>query len=348
MSEPLVSICLPCLNTRPFLEDRMTSIMDQSLRDWELIVCDSYSDDGSWEFFQKFGDDKRVSLHKVAREGVYAGWNECLKRVSGRYVYIATADDTCDKMFLEKMVGALERNPDVDLAVCDFSFIDSNGDVINPDPRGTARTFYGEWLNRAHRRSGFLELLVHLCLDVSWTTITAVLFRSSLLDKTGLFPADCAPLGDIFWAMRAAVNTDTVFVPDKLATWRWHSGQVSSRHTPECVRINYRSAEKVLAEIAGKIPVEWKKDVNWQKKMLWGPRTQYLNTFCLDRTSLKHRFPKFAGGVARAAVKEPGYLVKRILSGFSWDCEECVNDRDYLNALISEWRVQWPPEPVIL
>ncbi len=348
MSAPLVSICLPSLNTRPFLEDRMASIMDQSLRDWDLIVCDSYSDDGSWEFFQKFKDDQRVRLHQVAREGIYAGWNECLKRVNGKYVYIATSDDTCSKLFLEKMVNALERNQDVDLAVCDFEFIDSKGAVIDPEPRGTARTFYGKWLNRAHKRSGLLELLVHLCLDISWTTMTAVLFRASLLERTGFFPADCAPLGDQLWAMRASANSDTIFVPDKLATWRWHSSQVSSRHTLKCAEVNYKYTEKVLAEIAGRIPSEWKKDADWQKKLLWGPRTKYLNTFYLDRTHLRSQFPQFVKGLTRAALKEPGYLARRLLSGLSWNSEECVNDRDYLNALIKEWHVPWPPDPVSL
>ncbi len=51
---PLVSICLPTLNARRFLEPRMESILAQTLTDWELIVCDSYSNDGTWEYFQQF------------------------------------------------------------------------------------------------------------------------------------------------------------------------------------------------------------------------------------------------------------------------------------------------------
>ena len=106
---PLVSICLPTLNARRFLEPRMDSILAQTLTDWELIVCDSFSDDGTWEYLQQFKDDARVRLYQVPREGMYAGWNECLRRCRGEYVYIATADDTMVPECLERMVAALEK-----------------------------------------------------------------------------------------------------------------------------------------------------------------------------------------------------------------------------------------------
>ena len=131
---PLVSICLPNLNTRAFLPDRMDSIFSQTLREWELIVCDSYSCDGAWEYFQTYKYDPRVQLYQVPREGVYAGWNECLRRARGEYVYIATSDDTAKPELLERMVGVLQKHPDVDLAVCRFEFIDEAGTVMNPPP----------------------------------------------------------------------------------------------------------------------------------------------------------------------------------------------------------------------
>ena len=55
---PRVSICLPNLNNQRFLEERMRSILEQSYGDWELIVCDSYSDDGAWELLQEFKHER--------------------------------------------------------------------------------------------------------------------------------------------------------------------------------------------------------------------------------------------------------------------------------------------------
>lgn len=54
MNKPLVSILLPNLNTRPFLEERMATILTQTYTNWELIIVDSYSDDGAWEYLSRF------------------------------------------------------------------------------------------------------------------------------------------------------------------------------------------------------------------------------------------------------------------------------------------------------
>ncbi len=46
---PLVSVCVPVFNGMPFIEERLETILCQTVDDWELIVCDSFSDDGTWE-----------------------------------------------------------------------------------------------------------------------------------------------------------------------------------------------------------------------------------------------------------------------------------------------------------
>src|SRR5690349_16386964 len=110
---PLVSICLPNLNTRSFLDERMETIRSQTMTDWELIICDSHSSDGAWEFFQKFKGDPRIRMAQVPREGIYAGWNECLRRATGEYIYIATSDDTADTRLLDKMTRPFRRFPEL-------------------------------------------------------------------------------------------------------------------------------------------------------------------------------------------------------------------------------------------
>jgi len=360
---PLVSICLPNLNTRPFLDERMQSILSQTMRDWELIICDSYSDDGSWDFFRTFDSDERVRMCQIPREGVYAGWNECLRRATGEYVYIATSDDTCAPDLLEKMVFALEtarNNPALSpnqpicqstnypplLAVCDFDFIDERSNIIDPAPRGVAKTFYGEWLDRAHRRRGELELLVHLCLDISWTTMTAVVFRRSLLEKTGLFRTDCAAFADRFWAIRSACHTDTVYVPGRLATWRCHSGQGSGETDDRMRRRILRLTAETLADCESMIPERWKQDADWRSRLLWGSTQHYREGFGLNRRNLKHDPGQFLSGCFRAALRDPAFLLRRLCSGLSWDTADMLDDREYTKRLIKKWNVPWPPEPL--
>jgi len=61
-TSPRISILLPWLNARQFLEEQIDSILAQTFTDWEVIVLDSYSDDGSWEFFQVINNETSVTF----------------------------------------------------------------------------------------------------------------------------------------------------------------------------------------------------------------------------------------------------------------------------------------------
>ena len=63
---PRVSICLPNLNNRPFLDERLDTIFRQSFSDWELVIFDNDSQDGAWELFQEIAArDDRVRLQRA-------------------------------------------------------------------------------------------------------------------------------------------------------------------------------------------------------------------------------------------------------------------------------------------
>ena len=219
MATPLVSICLPNLNTRPFLEERMESILHQTLGNWELVVGDSYSDDGSWDFFQKFKSDPRVKLHQIPREGIYAGWNECLRRATGEFIYIATSDDTASPNLLARLAAPLLRFPEISIAVCDYQEIDEDSKPLQTQSNKSGkRAFLGEWLSVPSIRSGSTEFLLHATMGTIWHTMTAVLFRRSLLERVGYFRTDRVSQADYEWTLRASLASDIAFVPGQLAT----------------------------------------------------------------------------------------------------------------------------------
>ena len=340
---PVVSICLPVLNGRRFLEDRLASIIAQTFTDWELVVCDSYSDDGSWELLQQYAADTRITLRRVPREGVYAGWNECLKCASGRYIHVATADDTVSPDFLEKLVAMLEQHQDVDLAVCQFDFTDASGTVTEP-PRRCLDRVYGKWLDVPHLRPSETEILIHLCLGgIPWTTAGALVFRRSLLDKTGMFRRDLGPRADMPWALRASLHSGTISLPDKMATFRQHPDQASTARVSGWGRKNLRAKEGILEELSDRVPDEWKRHDDWRARLLWKPRQDYLAGFGLDRKNVRERPWSFMVGMSKALVKEPAYLFARLQSRFSWESAEFSDEYEYFWGLIKEWQIDWEP-----
>lgn len=227
MTSPLVSICLPNLNNRLFLEERVETIFAQTYRNWELIVSDNYSEDGAWEFFESVArKDSRVLIARAPREGLYPNWNNCLRRASGDYVYVATSDDTMSPDCLEKMVDALERHRDCDLAHCPLVIIDEDGRTL-ADPWWPRLTLFGRtsgpMLSRPHIRRAPLDGLLPLTGEFVYFSITQLLMRRSLFSRTGEFLSRWGSVGDFNWYMKAGLVTNTIHVPSTWATLRMHA-----------------------------------------------------------------------------------------------------------------------------
>ena len=340
---PKISICLPTLNSREFLPQRMESILAQTESDWELIVCDSYSNDGTWEYLQTYRDDHRVRLFQIPADGLYAGWNQCLARVRGKYFYFATSDDTMQPKLLARLSAALEAQPDVMVATCNFDFIDQK-DAVIPPTQGIAGSFLGEWADRPHRRSGMVDFLIHSEISISWTTMTSALFRRDILDVIGLFRVDASFSADRFWAVALSLHSDTVHLPEHLATWRIHDRQSSSLPPPGWRKRNVELMEETLqnhwprvASMLPGLPQEMLMD-----HLLSGVRRYFEESFCLDRMHLKRRPRQFITGAVRSLFGCPGLLWRRLKTGFAWEPEV----EDQTRELMRSWSIPWPPDPI--
>ncbi len=268
-----------------FLEERMESIFGQTFTNWELIACDSYSDDGTWEYLQQFASDPRVRLYRVPREGLYAGWNECLKRCTGKWVYFATADDTCARNFLEVLVNSGELVPEAGLAFCDYAEIDSASLVLKCDSPSNRQIFMNQWAGQAVELSPLFAFTASCHFAPLWCTMSAVVFRRSILDDIGLFPQDHGSCGDVFWALSASAVAPIVYHGECLATWRQHPDQ-ATRKQAEYI-LQFQIAEALRAAFnqhAAKVYFQWS---TWKHSAKDGV-TYYAETRKREMLSLDH------------------------------------------------------------
>jgi hypothetical protein len=346
MPAPLVSICMPNLNKRPFLEARMESLLAQTLADWELIVCDSFSDDGSWEFLQKFRGDPRIHLHQVPRHGLYAGWNECLRRVNGAYVYIATSDDTSEPRQLEILAELLATRRDADIALGAFDFIDPEGRTLPRRPhRGI--DLLGDWMDRPHRRSGPTEFLFQCAFDTIWITLNTLLFRKELLDQTGLFPTHSGRLGDLAWSLRAALASDVVYHPGARAGWRQYPGQATSHGWTASDRWTLlRDLRTVNRDPASGIPEAWRRVRGWQSILESYRLDTWHESLALDRATIRRRPGAALRGAASAALRDPAYMAAVVRRGFAPGPALQTLGARWLMDRIEQLGSPWPPVPL--
>lgn len=129
---PKVSIGMPVFNDRKFLALALDSILSQSYRDFELIISDDASTDGSAEICKIYAQkDPRI---KYARQEVNLGISEnmvfLLKQASGKYFMWAANDDLWDVDFVATLVKGHEENPAAIVVFCPVKFIDEAGEMI--------------------------------------------------------------------------------------------------------------------------------------------------------------------------------------------------------------------------
>lgn len=314
----MVSICVPTLNARAFLAERMESIFFQTYQDWELIVCDSYSEDGTWEFLQSLAGDTRVRLYQVPKEGLYAGWNECLHRSRGEFIHIATADDTCEPNFLETLVNLLHENPAVGVAFCDLDEIDATGAVIHSGAISNRRSYLQNYATDHVLSAG--EAFVSSCHFVPlWNSISSVVFRRGLLEKTGLFPTQFGSCGDVYWALAASIHSSMVFFNRPLATWRRHENQATYQSEEYKLEFQiYRAITAVRRDFEEQIQSLLNSDFHLKRLIYTYQDLRSIEKTGLNRELLRSNPKSFFRRLGFFGLRRPEIVAMHLLRGIPW------------------------------
>lgn len=121
--KPAISIIVPAYNAAKSLQRCLDSITAQSFGDFEVILIDDGSTDGTGELADAYAarDERFVVLHK-ANGGVAAARQDGLDHVRGEYTLFIDADDYADPTLLQKMYHSASENHS-DMVICDFKLI---------------------------------------------------------------------------------------------------------------------------------------------------------------------------------------------------------------------------------
>jgi glycosyltransferase involved in cell wall biosynthesis len=129
---PGVSVGLPVYNAERYLRIAIESILNQTLRDWELVICDNASTDGTGAICREYAArDPRIRYHRLpANIGAANNFRRVFELSRGRYFKWIACDDFCGPEFLERCVQVLDESPDTVLCTTKASMIDQDGRVI--------------------------------------------------------------------------------------------------------------------------------------------------------------------------------------------------------------------------
>ncbi|HEY8748521.1 MAG TPA: glycosyltransferase [Tepidisphaeraceae bacterium] len=175
-TQPAVSVAIPLYNAAPYVAQSIRSVLQQTFTDFELIVVDDGSTDGSADIVERVAaGDSRLRLIRQANVGVSAASNRATELARGEFLARVDADDICLPERLEKQVAYLRANPDCVAVGSRVMFIDDQGDPLFEMP-GIA--FTHEEIDRG-------------LLAVEWTILQpATMFRTQALRTVGGYRTD--------------------------------------------------------------------------------------------------------------------------------------------------------------
>ena len=113
-NKPLISIIMPTCNSENTIKNAITSVLEQTYDNWELLIVDDGSTDNTLDLLNNISNDKIRIFSYNENKGASFARNFALKEVTGDYIMYLDSDNEWDSRYLETMVGAFIELPDAD------------------------------------------------------------------------------------------------------------------------------------------------------------------------------------------------------------------------------------------
>jgi glycosyltransferase involved in cell wall biosynthesis len=232
-----VSIIMPAYNAAGFISESIASVISQDWQDWELIVVDDGSNDGTADIVNEF-HDPRIHLIQQANAGVSAARNVALDHLQGEFVVLLDSDDLLAPHSLRVRVEFLQAHPEVGIVDGMMHFCSQALDQIIRvhQPICTIRPFFSQ-MSR---------------LDPEIFALPFYMFRHSLVG-TSRFQVGLSHLEDILFFLEISAGKDVLYgaVPELVCLYR--TGHVSAMSNLDGIEKGYMT---LLSKMTDVLPTE--------------------------------------------------------------------------------------------
>ena len=232
-----ISVCIPVYNGERWLGDAIRSVLDQTRSDFELLIVDNHSSDGSFELASEAArSDSRVRVVENPQTiGAVPNHNRCLALAEGELVKFLHHDDRLRADCLERMAAVFEANPSVGLVF-------SRREILLDDPSDPAAQEWKHEHEVLHEGFGRLQevndgrALLGRYLPIfgeadyaNWIgEPSAVMVRRLAVEQVGGFDERVRQSFDIELWLRLLAAHDAGFVDEPLASFRHHGASLTA------------------------------------------------------------------------------------------------------------------------
>lgn len=200
-----ISVIIPVYNVYDWIDTCLESLMNQTFQDFEVILIDDGSTDGSLQKCERWSkQDQRIKILVQKNSGPSIARNRGIKEAKGEYLSFIDSDDWVDKEFLRKLYEAAAEN-DADVAECDVYRVDDRTKEM------TYRVCSGsiglEYSKREHMKYGY-------------TAIWKCLIKRELIQKYSIEFPDCHSESKAIYPLIIALSNKVVNVHEGLYYYR--------------------------------------------------------------------------------------------------------------------------------
>jgi len=281
---PLVSVLVPNYNHEPYLDERISSVLNQSYRSIEVLLMDDCSPDDSREVLKRWAEkDDRVSIrfNQTNSGSPFSQWAKGAAWAKGKYLWIAESDDFCDLDMLAVHVDALESNDNALLTYSHSHLVDENGQFLRDflDDYGFIFGDHSRW-KQDFTGHGPTEVATTMVYSNTIPNASGVLFRKSAFDATGAPQTTWKLNGDWYFYANLLQHGDFIFHARPRNKFRLHQRTQRKRAAS-----SYTAFDEILKmyegfQTAGWVPTDTLNRARGQVAMWWA-----ANVYHMDRTT---------------------------------------------------------------
>jgi len=220
---PSVSVCIPVYNGERFLAETIRSVLDQTYRDFEIVVLDNASRDRSADIARSFGDPRIRLEHNAVTLPQAENWNRVVELSRSPLVKVVCADDLLHPRCLELQVAPMDADPGLAVVAARRHMIDEESRMIVPRRglNGLTGVRTGVEVARRVVRNGSNPI----------GESNNVLFRREDFFTVGGWKTDRPYIMDLDLWLRLLQLGDFLGLTETLAAFRIGRGTVSSDHS---------------------------------------------------------------------------------------------------------------------
>ena len=244
-----ISVVIPNYNYSDYLIQRLYSILNQTYKISEIIILDDCSVDNSRQLIDKFESDVKnyIKIAKIYNEknsgSAFMQWKKGFELATCDYVWIAEADDYCDKNYLKFVIKPCLKKNNIVLSYSDTSFIDSNGKVIQKSVINQIDfSKSGHW-DKKYLNNGVSEFSEYEYLNCTIANVSSCIMKKSDFNYEFELSSKYKQAGDWLFYANIMRKGDVSYCNKTLNYYRIHGNNVTSitskkNHFDEIKRIH--------------------------------------------------------------------------------------------------------------